>query len=109
MDEAVQVAINASMRPRHFAEEIFDERLGLSSGFAGFNEASAFRRGNPGHADHHPPDRREASMRPRHFAEEIGMIAVALDLGVGASMRPRHFAEEIQRPVRHDDHHHALQ
>ena len=59
-----------------------------------FNEASAFRRGNPG-LEREAQTGADASMRPRHFAEEIHSAADAGCGGGIASMRPRHFAEEI--------------
>ena len=70
-----EISAPASMRPRHFAEEI--------TVILGWENIEG-----------------PASMRPRHFAEEIGFIYPCPDCAGEASMRPRHFAEEIQTESR---------
>ena len=86
------------MRPRHFAEEITTTKRTHNGKPKGFNEASAFRRGNR-QAVARGLAEPCASMRPRHFAEEIVLAIRHGGICSGASMRPRHFAEEIPAKV----------
>ena len=67
----------ASMMPRHFTEEIRRRWRHSAQSRNGFNDASAFHRGNPAKHAHRPPGLSEASMMPRHFTEEITPRAAA--------------------------------